>query len=79
MIVLLKRIARWVGAITLLLGGLLLALPGVPGPGLVLMLVGVMLLLPESRWLRKQYVRQKRRHPRVFAILERYRTKRRRG
>ena len=75
-----KRIARWVGGILLLLGGLVLSVPGIPGPGIVVILVGVFVLLPESRWLRKKYAAVKRRYPRVFAAVERRwrRTRRRR-
>jgi hypothetical protein len=32
--VILKRIARWVAAIALILIGLVLSIPGIPGPGI---------------------------------------------
>ena len=70
---LLKRIARWAAAIVLILLGLVLAIPGVPGPGVLVVLVGVLVLMPESRWLRKRYARHARRYPRLFAPLERRR------
>jgi hypothetical protein len=71
----LKRIARWIGGILLILVGLVLSVPGIPGPGILVMLAGVLVLLPESPWLRKKYVRLKRRYPRVFGPLERQRRK----
>lgn len=76
---LLKRIGRWTLAIVVILVGLVLTLPGIPGPGLLVVLIGVLLLLPESRWLRRRYVRLKRRYPRIFEPLERRRRRRRRG
>ena len=74
---LVKRIARWATAIVLILLGLVLALPGVPGPGLLIVLLGVLVLLPESRWLRRKYVRLARRYPRIFKPLESRRRRRR--
>jgi len=74
---LLKRVARWVLAIVLILVGLVLALPGMPGPGLLIVLLGVLVLLPESRWLRRKYVRLARRYPRLFKPLESRRRRRR--
>ncbi len=73
MTVLAKRVARWAAAIVLLVAGLLLSVPGIPGPGLLIALFGLFLLLPESRWLRKKYVGFKRRHPRLFTPIERHR------
>jgi hypothetical protein len=66
-----KRVARWVGGTFLVLLGLVLSLPFVPGPGVLVILLGVLVLLPESRWLQKKYVTAKRRYPRPFAALER--------
>lgn len=74
---LVKRIGRWTLAIIVILVGLVLTLPGIPGPGLLVVLIGVLLLLPESRWLRRRYVRLKRRYPRIFEPLERQRRRRR--
>ncbi len=65
-----KRIARWAAALTLIVIGLVLSIPGIPGPGLLIVLIGVFLLLPESRWLRKKYAALKRRFPRVFHPIE---------
>jgi len=67
---LLKRIARWAAAIALIVIGLVLSIPGVPGPGVLVMLIGIFVLLPESRWLRKKYAALKRRYPRVFSPIE---------
>jgi hypothetical protein len=72
-----KRIGRWTAAITLILVGLVLALPLVPGPGSLVILLGLVILLPESRWLRRKYVRVKRKHPRVFHPVEKRRKRRR--
>ena len=69
---LLRRIARWAGGIALILVGLVFAFPGIPGPGLLLVIVGVMVLMPESPWLRKKYVKLKHRYPRVFAAAEKW-------
>jgi len=54
MLPLIKRLARWAAALTLIVLGLVLSIPGIPGPGLLLILVGIFVLLPESRWLRKK-------------------------
>lgn len=67
---LIKRIARWAAALTLLVVGLVLSIPGVPGPGLLIVLIGVFLLLPESRWLRKKYAALKQRFPKLFHPIE---------
>jgi UPF0716 family protein affecting phage T7 exclusion len=73
------RIGRWVAGIVLILAGLLLSVPGVPGPGLLIVLFGVLVLLPESRWLQKRYARLKRRYPRPFRFVERRFRRRRSG
>ena len=65
-----KRVARWAAALALIVLGLVLAIPGVPGPGLLIVLVGVFVLLPESRWLRKKFAALKRRYPKLFRPLE---------
>ena len=70
MLPLLKRIARWTAALTLIVIGLVLSVPGIPGPGILVILIAIFLLLPESRWLRKKYVALKRRYPRVFSPIE---------
>lgn len=66
----LKRVVRWAVALTLIVVGLVLSIPGVPGPGLLIVLIGVFVLLPESRWLRKKYAALKRRYPRLFSPIE---------
>jgi hypothetical protein len=75
MLPLLKRIARWVAALALIVIGLVLSVPGIPGPGILVILIGIFLLLPESRWLRKKYAALKRRYPRIFSPIESRRTK----
>jgi hypothetical protein len=47
-----------------------LSIPGIPGPGLLVVLLGVFVLLPESRWLRKKYVSLARRYPKLFHLVE---------
>ena len=75
MLPLLKRIARWVAALALIAIGLVLSVPGIPGPGILIALIGIFLLLPESRWLRKKYAALKRRYPRIFSPIESRRAK----
>ena len=65
-----KRVARWAVALALIVFGLVLSIPGVPGPGLLIVLVGVFVLLPESRWLRKKFAALKRRYPKLFRPIE---------
>jgi hypothetical protein len=70
MLPLIKRIVRWAAALILIVLGLALSVPGIPGPGLLIVLVGVFILLPESRWLRKKYTALKRRYPMIFSPIE---------
>ncbi len=65
-----KRVGRWAAALALIVLGLVLAIPGVPGPGLLIVLVGVFVLLPESRWLRKKFSALNRRYPKLFHPIE---------
>lgn len=65
------RIARWVGGVALIVLGLALSVPGIPGPGIIVLLLGVFVLLPESPWLRKKYAALKRRYPRIIGPIER--------
>jgi hypothetical protein len=74
-----KRAARWVAAIALIGLGLALSIPGIPGPGLLIALVGVFVLMPESRWLRKKYVALARRYPKLSHPLQAWRARRRRA
>ena len=75
MLPLLKRIARWTAGLALIVIGLVLSIPGIPGPGILVILIGIFVLLPESRWLRKKYAALKRRYPRVFHPIESWRTR----
>jgi hypothetical protein len=75
MLALIKRLARWALALALFAIGLVLSLPGIPGPGILLILIGVFVLLPESRWLRKKYAALKRRYPKLFNAIEARRTR----
>lgn len=76
---LIVRIGRWTAGILLILVGLVFAFPGIPGPGLLIALFGVLVLLPESRWLQRKYVKLKRRYPRLVGAVERrFRRSRRR-
>ena len=75
MLPLLKRIARWTAALLLIVIGLVLSVPGIPGPGILVILIGIFLLMPESRWLRKKYAALKRRFPRLFHPIESRRAK----
>lgn len=45
-----KRVLRIVGGFTLIAVGLVLALPGVPGPGIALILLGLLLLSDHFDW-----------------------------
>src|SRR5262249_53145870 len=65
-----KRVLRWVVALILIVVGVVLSIPGVPGPGILVILIGVCVLLPESRWLRKKYAALKQRYPKVFSPIE---------
>lgn len=62
-------------AIVLIALGLALSIPGIPGPGLLIVLVGVFVLMPESRWLRKKYVALARRYPRLSRPIQTWRAK----
>jgi hypothetical protein len=57
-------------ALALIVVGLVLSVPGVPGPGFLVILIGIFVLLPESRWLRKKYAALKHRYPRIFSPIE---------
>jgi hypothetical protein len=63
----------------LIVVGLVLSIPGIPGPGLLVALIGVFVLLPESRWLRKKYVSLARRYPKLFHPDEAWRARSRHG
>ncbi len=44
------RIARIVGGVTLLVAGAVLSLPGIPGPGILLIVLGFGVLSRDFRW-----------------------------
>ena len=75
MLPLLKRIVRWSVALALIVIGLVLSVPGIPGPGFLVILIGIFVLLPESRWLRKKYTALKHRYPGIFSPIETRRTR----
>jgi len=56
-----------------------LSIPGIPGPGLLVVLLGIFVLLPESRWLRQKYVALARRYPKLFHLVEARRARSRRA
>lgn len=51
------RVGRVVFGCLLLVGGAVLALPGVPGPGIVLVVGGLALLSDEFPWARRWHER----------------------
>ena len=53
------RICRIVSGIMLLLVGLFLSLPGIPGPGIVLIFVGFGVLSRDFEWARRWHLRLK--------------------
>lgn len=69
----LGRVTRW----ALVVLGLLIVLAGVlvspiPGPGgIPLIVIGLMLVLRNSFWARKQFIRAQRRHPKVVFPIRR--------
>lgn len=56
---LLWRACRVVGGILLLLAGLFLSLPGIPGPGVVVIVLGLGILSSEFDWADRLYIRLK--------------------
>ena len=49
-----------IGGIVLLLVGVLLSLPGIPGPGIVVVVLGLGLLSSEFTWADRLYTRLKK-------------------
>ena len=45
-----KRIVRIIGGIVVVLAGLILAIPGVPGPGLLVVFIGLSILAVDFVW-----------------------------
>jgi hypothetical protein len=70
---LVARVARWaligLGVVVILLGVAIAPLPG-PG-GLPVIVVGLMILLRNSFWAKRQFVRLQRRHPRTVSPIRR--------
>ena len=65
------RVAQLVGGITLMIAGPLVGLIPSPFPfGLLLFGVGLALVLRNSLWARRRYVRWKRRYPRAGRITD---------
>ncbi len=62
-----RKAARVIIGFVLLAAGLVLALPGVPGPGLAVMLVGLILLAEHFHWARRAVEWLKRQRDRVLA------------
>lgn len=57
----LRRIIRITMGFGMLIGGLILSLPGVPGPGLLIALGGLVLLSEHFHWARRAVAWLKRR------------------
>ncbi len=57
---LLWRACRVVGGIVVLLAGLFLSLPGIPGPGIVVIVLGLGILSSEFDWAERLYTRLKK-------------------
>ena len=53
------RICRIVGGVVLLLVGLFLSLPGIPGPGIVLIFVSFGILGRDFEWAKRWHLRLK--------------------
>ena len=67
------RVARWaligLGVVVILLG---IAIAPLPGPGgLPVIVVGLMILLRNSFWAKRQFVRFQRAHPRTVSPIRR--------
>lgn len=71
--VILLRLARWSGiglGLLIILAGILIS--PLPGPGgIPIIVVGLMFVLRNSFWARRQFVRIQRRHPRYFFPIRR--------
>jgi len=48
-----KRVGRITGGVVVLIVGLILAIPGVPGPGLIFIFVGLSILAVDFVWARR--------------------------
>lgn len=65
-----RKVAVFVLGWLLILAGLVLAIPGVPGPGLLIALVGLLILASEYKWAKRLLVRFRRRFPRLAGALQ---------
>lgn len=57
---LVRRACRVVGGIALVVVGVFLSLPGIPGPGIVMVILGLGLLSSEFHWADRLYGRVKK-------------------
>jgi uncharacterized membrane protein YbaN (DUF454 family) len=72
----LASVIRWVVfSIFALLGVIGLLIPVVPQ--IPFFIAALIVIMPESRWVRKKYILWRRRHPRFFHTIERWRRERR--
>jgi hypothetical protein len=65
-----RKVAVFLLGWALILVGLVLSIPGVPGPGLLIALAGLLILASEYRWAKRLVVRFRRRFPRLAQGLE---------
>jgi uncharacterized protein (TIGR02611 family) len=65
-----RKVAIFILGWVLIVVGLVLALPGVPGPGLLIAMVGLLILASEYQWAKRLVERFRRRFPRLAALLE---------
>lgn len=66
----LRRAVVSVAGFSLIILGLVLSIPGVPGPGLLIAFVGLVVLAKEFHWARRLIESLRRRFPRVAASLD---------
>jgi hypothetical protein len=66
----LRRVLLALAGFGLVLMGLLLSIPGVPGPGLLIAFVGLVVLAKEFHWARRLIESLRRRFPRVAASMD---------
>ena len=68
--VVLKRAIVSVAGFGLIIFGLVLSIPGIPGPGLLVVFLGLLVLASEFHWARRLIESLRRRFPRVAASLD---------
>ena len=59
------RVVQLLAGVLLMLAAPIIAIPTPPPTGIILFALGLALVLRNSRWARRRYVRYTRRHPRV--------------